>query len=40
MLNPFSQARILGAVVLLLVLGSLVLAVIDRAYPTDVWGLD
>jgi hypothetical protein len=29
MINPFSQARILGAVVLLLVLGSLVLAVID-----------
>ncbi len=29
MINPFSQARILGAVVLLLVLGSLVLAAID-----------
>jgi hypothetical protein len=29
MINPFSQARILGAVVLLLVLGSLGLAVID-----------
>ena len=29
MINPFSQARILGAVVLLLVIGSLVLAVID-----------
>ena len=29
MINPLSQARILGAVVLLLVLGSMVLAVID-----------
>jgi hypothetical protein len=29
MINQFSQARILGAVVLLLVFGSLVLAVID-----------
>lgn len=29
MINSFSQARILGAVVLLLVLGSLVLAAID-----------
>lgn len=29
MISPFSQARILGAVVLLLVLGSLVLAAID-----------
>lgn len=29
MINPFSQARILGTVVLLLVFGSLVLAVID-----------
>jgi len=29
MINPFSQARVLGAVVLLVVLGSLVLAVID-----------
>jgi hypothetical protein len=29
MIYPFSQARILGAVVLLLVLGSVVLAIID-----------
>jgi hypothetical protein len=29
MINPFLQARILGAVVLLLVFGSLVLATID-----------